>query len=209
MALRSRTAAHVLPCGRTLDDLWDDLWDDLTDEPTDDRSGGSTGDHAAASRGQDAHPRHCPHCRTARSSLHALAAATRAVYDDDKSLAPPPTLQGRIMSAVRAEVRRSNRFPLEPGPHGPVDVSAQAVAVVLRFAADSVDGVRARRCRLREVEGGAVRVDLSLSLRFGPGTSTATVEVVRRRVTAAASAQVGLDVDGVDIEVEDLWDPER
>lgn len=184
MALSSRTGAHVLPCGRHVEDLWDGM-------------------HAAGA--SDPHVRDCPHCRTALASLTALAEATRAVYDDE-SLTPPPTLQSRIMTAVRADVRRTSRLPLVEGEHGPVDISEQAVAAVLRFAADSVDGVRARRCRLQRLDSGAVQVDLSISVRFSDGTSVSTVDLVRDRVRAVAVAQVGLAVDRIDIEVEDVWD---
>lgn len=183
MALSSRTHAGALPCGRSVEELWDGL-----------RSA------------PDAHVQDCPHCRTALVSLTALAEATRAVVDDDESLVPSPSLATRIMSAVRADVRRTSRLPLPAGEHGPVDISEQAVAAVLRFAADSVDGVRARRCRLQRVEGGAVRVDLSISVRFSGGTSVATVDVVRDRVRAVATAHVGLDLAGIDVEVEDVWD---
>lgn len=184
MALSSRTDAHVLPCGR----LVEDLWDGMQGPP-------------------DAHVQDCPHCRTALGSLTALAEATRAVVDDDELLTPPPSLVRSIMSAVRADVRRTSRLPLADGEHGPVDISEQAVAAVLRFAADSVDGVRARRCRLH-LQDGTVRVDLSISVRFSGGTSVTTVDLVRERVRAVATAHVGLDVTGIDIEVEDVWDDE-
>lgn len=187
MALSSRTDAGALPCGRRVEDLWD-----LVDDP-------------AAVR--DAHVAGCPHCRTAMAGLAALAEATRAVFEDE-SLTPSTSLQGRIMAAVRADVRRVSRLPLTPGEHGPVDVSEQAVAAVLRFAADSVDGVRARRCRLERLDTGAVRVDLSIAVRFSGGTSVRTVQLVRERVGAVAVAHVGLVVDGIDVEVEDVWDDE-
>lgn len=199
MALTSRTDGHVLPCGRRVEDLWDRL-------------------DAAPGSPADEHEQTCPHCRAARSSLQALAEATRAVYQDE-SLTPPPALRGRIMAAVRAEVRRGDRLPLPSGEFGPVDVSEQAVAVVLRFAADTVDGVRARRCRLHLVQGpgqgesaegeeagAAVRVELSIAIRYCPKTTVELVEIVRARVAAAAAAQVGLRVARVDIEVDDVFD---
>lgn len=199
MALTSRTEGHVLPCGRRLDDLWDRM----------DAFGGAP---------VDEHERICPHCQTSRSSLQALAKATRAVYEDE-SLTPSPALRGRIMAAVRAEVRRGNRLPLPRGEFGPVDVSEQAVAVVLRFAADTVEGVRARRCRLhftqRPIAGGCVaeiadaagpiRVDLSIAIRYSRDTTPELVEAVRARVAAAAAAQVGIQVAEIDIEVEDVY----
>lgn len=203
MALTNRTEGHVLPCGRLLEDLWDRI----------------TGSRPPA---VDEHELACPHCRTARASLEALAAATEAVYAD-QSLVAPAGLRGKIMDAVRAEIRRVDRLPLPAGELGPVDVSQQAVAAVLRFAADTVVGVRARRCRLHPVPDGvtgpapagtgstsaavpaAATVEMSIAIRFGPGTSAAAVDAVRVRVRAAAEAQVGLVVGRIDIEVEDVY----
>lgn len=194
MAL-NRTEEHLLPCERRLEDLWDRM-----DSPADE------------------HQRTCPHCQTARASLHSLAEATRALYED-KLLAPPLDLRGRIMAAVRAEVRRGRRLPLPGGEFGPVDVSEQAVAVVLRYAADTVEGVRARRCQFHFTErassntaagwpaegAGPLRVELSIAIRYSSTTTLGLVEEVRTRVAAAADAQVGLRVAQIDIVVEDIY----
>lgn len=191
MALTSRTEGHVLPCGRRLEDLWDRMAT-RTGVPPDD------------------HERACEHCRAARSSLQALAEATRAVYEDE-SLVPTAGLRNRIMDAVRAEVRRGDRLPLPSGELGPVDVSEQAVAVVLRFAADTVEGVRARRCKVHPLDeggpagGSPARVEMSISMRYSRSTSWDLVEDVRARVVAAADAHVGLDVTRIDIEIEDVY----
>lgn len=201
MALEPRTERHLLPCGRDLEDLWEH-------------------NAALADSRLDEHERTCAHCQSARSSLQALAAATRAVYEDE-SLSPPRALRGRIMDAVRAEVRRVDRLPLPPGEFGPVEVSEQAAAVVLRFAADTVEGIRARHCRLRAAEPPSVRVadsaarqdrgagpiwvDLSIAIRYSQHTTLALLDAVRTRVAAAAAAQVGLNVTRIDIEVEDLY----
>lgn len=197
MALTSRTDRHLLPCGRHLEDLLNRL-------------------DSAAGASPDGHANACPHCRTARASLQALAEATRAVYEDT-SLTPSLDLRERILATVRAELRRGERLPLPPGAFGPVDVSEQAVAVVLRFAADTVEGVRARRCRLYPTVGtrpagdtegvGSVKVELSIAIRYGPDTSLQLVEAVRSRVVAAAAAQIGLHVCEVDVTIEDVyWD---
>lgn len=197
MALTSRTGGHLLPCGRHLEDLLDRL-------------------DSAAGAPPDEHENACPHCRTARSSLQALAEATRAVYEDT-SLTPSLALRERILATVRAELRRGERLPLPPGDFGPVDVSEQAVAVVLRFAADTVEGVRARRCRLHSTVGtrptgsaegvASVKVELSIAIRYGPDASLQLVEAVRARVSAAAAAQIGLHVSEIDITIEDVyWD---
>lgn len=185
MALTSQTDRHALPCGRYIEDLWDRL-----DIPT--------------SAADAEHERGCRHCQTARSSLLALANATRAVLDDT-TLTPPAALRGRIMAAVRAEVRRGQRLLLPGGEFGAVDVSEQAVAVVLRFAADSVDGVRARKCRVGRTDAGAVVVQLSIAIRYDSYASIDRVDTVRARVVSAGTARIGLDISRVDVEVEDLY----
>jgi hypothetical protein len=182
MAVNQPPGGHPLPCGRTLEDLWDHL---QTGTP-------------------DAHERTCTHCRTATSGLEALAAAVTALRSDTAE--PPADLITQIMHAVRAETRRGHTLELIAGP-SPVAVSEQAAAVVLRYAADTVDGVRARRCLLHQPPGqpGTVRVEMSLALRYGTGPAAAVVDQVRRRVIAAAQASIGLHVTAVDLHLEDLW----
>ena len=77
--------------------------------------------------------------------------ATRELIEEPDP--PPPDLFGRIMSAVRADVRRGRAVTVDSAEPGSVQVSEQAVAVLLRYAADTVDGVRARSCRVRGVDG--------------------------------------------------------
>lgn len=103
---------YELPCGRELETLWENL-----DEADD-------------------HQAECVHCRTARESLLALRSATQELIDEPDPT--PPDLVGRIMSAVRAEVRRGQMLDLSAAEPGSVEVSEQAVAVVLRYAADSM-----------------------------------------------------------------------
>lgn len=180
MALNSRVEGHPLPCGRLVEDVWEDL---------------------EASRRTD-HEAQCEHCGTARRSLEQLAEATRLLLHDPAE--PPPGLLDRIMAAVRAEVRRSERLPL-PSEFGPAEVSEPAVAVVLRFAADRVAGVRARSCRIQLDDEGAVRVRMSLSLRYGSGPAGELFAQVRTRIAAALSGQVGLTAVAVDLELVDVW----
>lgn len=185
MAVNSRIGGHPLPCGRLVEEVFDDVEAGLT----------------------DAHGARCEHCATARRSLHQLAAATRLLVQDPAE--PPPRLLDRVMAAVRVELRRGATLPL-PAELGPADVSEQAVAVALRYAADSVAGVWARSCRL-EVEPhrpGAVRIRMSLSLRYGSGPAEPMLAQVRRRVVAALSGQVGLHADRVDLELVDVWPEE-
>lgn len=182
MAVNSRTDGHPLPCGRLVEDLFDDL---------------------EAGR-PDAHSAGCEHCATARRSLHQLAEATRLLVDDPAE--PPPRLLDRVMSAVRAELRRGTMLPLS-AELGPADVAEQAVAVVLRYAADSVPGVWARSCRVdpEPDRPGAAWIRMTLSLRFGTGPAQPLLAEVRRRVSTALSGQVGLQAHTIDLELVDIW----
>ncbi|WP_067564181.1 Asp23/Gls24 family envelope stress response protein [Nocardia acidivorans] len=180
---------YVLPCGRGLDSVWDRL--DTV------RNGGG-----------DAHEASCIHCRTARESLLGLRTATRELIDQPDP--PPSDLVERIMSAVRSELRRGQALGL-PTPHaGTVAVSEQAVAVVLRYAADSVPGVRARRCRMQAVGTGpdgetVVHISMTIAVEVNGDGVHGLVPKVREAVTAAASARTGLVVGRLDIAIVDVY----
>jgi len=186
VAVNSRIDGHPLPCGRLVEDVFDDVETGRT----------------------DAHSAECEHCATARRSLHQLTEATRLLVEDPAE--PPPGLLDRVMAAVRAELRRGAALPL-PAQLGPAEVSEQAVAVVLRYAADSVAGVWARSCRIaaEPARPGTVRIRMSLSLRYGSGPVEPLVAEVRRRVSTALSGQVGLTAHTVDLELVDIWPYER
>jgi len=133
---------------------------------------------------------------------------------------PAPHLTGRIMSAVRAEVRRRHDMvPLPTAEPGRVRVSEYAVAAVLRFAADSVAGVRARRCRVHECRvratdpGGDTSgeegelmlvVELSVAVSY-QSFAWRALDLVRERVTAAAATRIGPMVHRLDLIVEDVY----
>ncbi|AUI57300.1 hypothetical protein [Amycolatopsis sp. BJA-103] len=187
MAMNHATQDYLLPCGRDVEQVWERL------------------DEVDAGRA-DAHELDCPHCRATRESLRVLRGLTRELADDDAE--PSPDLASRIMSAVRAEVRRRDLVPLASPEPGEVQVSDQAVAAVLRFAADSVDGVRARHCRVRRSaeDTDALAVDVELSLAIAHDFDGDSLAVVRERVTAAAGARVGLRLARLDLVVEDIYD---
>ncbi|WP_279580322.1 hypothetical protein [Fodinicola feengrottensis] len=113
------------------------------------------------------------------------------------------------MAAVRADIRRRDMLPLSGG----VEVSEQAVAAVLRFAADGVQGVRARRCRLRVTGLGPdgeplVEAELTLAVSYLSHTHEA-VELVRERASAACTARVGFRLARLDLLVDDLYEGDR
>lgn len=189
MAVNRAPGAYELPCERDLEQVWERL------------------DEVAAGHA-DEHELTCPHCRTARESLQALREATDELVADAD--APPPDLIGKIMSAVRAEVRRGHMMRLPSPEPGVVEVSEQAVAVVLRFAADAVTGIRARRCRVRTVGIGdagesIVEVDLTLAVSLRNATGGEALSEVRERVSAAAAARVGLRVERLNLIVDDIY----
>lgn len=193
MAVSQTSEGYALPCGQQLNTLWENL-------------------EAGTAGAPGTHEETCPHCQTALSGLTALREATARL-----AAAPvpvPPRLTGRIMAVVRADGRRTRLLPLpaadlEPG--GQAEISEQAVAVVLRFAADSVGGIRARRCSLQalspdespDAEPGWVNVELTLAIRYRAGAGT--LDAVRRAVLAAAETRIGLRVARCDLLVEDVW----
>ncbi|MET9486449.1 Asp23/Gls24 family envelope stress response protein [Nocardia sp. NPDC006630] len=180
---------YLLPCGRGLERVWERL-------------------DSVQNGGGDAHEATCVHCRTARDSLLGLRTATQELIDEPDP--PPSDLVERIMSAVRAELRRGQALGL-PTPHaGMVAVSEQAAAVVLRFAADSVPGVRARRCRISNVGIGpegetVVHISMTIAVHVNGDGVQGLVPKVRERVTAAASARTGLLVGRLDIAIVDVY----
>ncbi|MET8186846.1 Asp23/Gls24 family envelope stress response protein [Streptomyces sp. NPDC005246] len=181
----SEAQGYVLPCGRDMETVWERL------EPAD------TGL-------ADTHDPNCEHCSAARQSLVILQDVTGRLASEE--MGPPLGFTGRIMSAVRAEVRRHHMLALPGAEPGGVQISEQAVAAVLRRAADSVDGVRARHCRISVTETeGAVEVEMSLAVAYRRFSADA-VDEVRERVLAAAAARVGIALVRLDLTVEDLYD---
>ncbi len=184
MALERTRTGHQLPCGRHVEDVLDEL------------------DAGALSW----HTQDCPHCATALRGIEALNQATRELLDDPAE--PPAGLFDRIMTAVRAEVRRGGSVPL-PTAHGHADISTRAVASLLRYTADTVPGVRARHCALVATERpDTVGIEMSLSLRFGV-TVDELVDEVRARLLVAMSGHIGLRTRTIDLHIVDLWDEPR
>ncbi|MCR3751611.1 Asp23/Gls24 family envelope stress response protein [Lentzea californiensis] len=174
------TSDYVLPCGRDVEEVWEAI--DLSDE----------------------HTRSCPHCAAVRESLLVLRAATDELVREE--VEPPFDLVSRVMAAVRADARRSDVVPL-PGD-GLARISTRAVAAVLRYAADGVDGVRARACRVTEalestVSDPVIEVELTIAITADLVTHQAYDEV-RRRVLAAASARIGVRLARLDLVVADV-----
>jgi uncharacterized alkaline shock family protein YloU len=188
MAMNPATQDYLLPCGRDVETVWERLAD------------------VEAGRA-DQHELTCPHCRQARAGLLAVRAATEELISDDAE--PSAGLTGRIMAAVRADVRRRDLLPLPTSEPGPLRISDQAVAAVLRFAADNVPGVRARRCRVTASAPAsgevALTVELAIAVSYRAFAADA-LDVVRARVSAAATSRIGTRVDRLDLTVTDLYE---
>ncbi|WP_431875878.1 Asp23/Gls24 family envelope stress response protein [Amycolatopsis sacchari] len=179
MALNPTTQGYQLPCGRDVEQVWEDL-----DHP---------GDHDLT----------CPHCRSARESLVLLREVTGDLAAEDTQ--PPAGLTSRIMAAVRADIRRRDLVDLPATEPGTVRISVPTAAAILRFAADTVEGVQARHCRVRLDDSGAV-VELSIAIARS-GFSPEAIEQVRERVAAAAHARIGWPVTTVHLTVTDIVEP--
>lgn len=184
-----------LSCGRSIDDVWD---------------------HVGSA--PDAHERDCPYCQDARTRLLRLSAATadlRSAEADDPDLQPAPGFAESVMTLVRAEVRRGQVIPLEADATPGLTISEQAVVGLVWTAADAVPGLRARRCRVVQVDPadlagsddalGLTLVDVDLTVAIQPGTSIpAASDQLRRRVVGLVDLETGLQVRRVDLTVEDV-----
>jgi len=188
------TPGYLLPCGRDVETVWERLT------------------VVATGRG-DEHDLTCPDCRDARASLNALREVTGDLIADTAE--PAPHLTGRVMAAIRAEVRRRHDMvPLPTTEPGQVRISEHAVAAILRFAADSVAGVRARRCRVHAFRVQAADADEEgepmLVIKLSVAVSYQifawrVLDLVRERVTMAAATRIGPRLHRLDLIIEDIY----
>ena len=193
MAVSSSTR---LGCGRDIDEVW-----------------------AGVDRPATPHEQTCPYCGAARESMRDLGRATaelRAQDEEDPDLQVGPQVIARILDVARSEARRSRRLPLsKPRPGQVVDeltVSEQAVAAVVRRTGDRYGGVQVRRCSIdlvdavvQESEPGASDVRVSLRVSVGAGVSIPQLSAeLRSAVMAVVDREVGMNVVGVDLVVEDV-----
>ena len=185
-----------LGCGRIIDDVWASI-----DQPP------------------TAHEMECPDCQSARLALHHLESVTGSLRDhdrDDPDLRPGIRVKEAIMMVARAEVRRSRRAPLVTTDLGAIDISEQALSGLIRFAASTLPGVRARRCTIAgaltaphppttAVDAGNVRITLTVAIASRVRIP-ATMNLLRERVAAVVRAQTSITMQQIDIIVEDLYD---
>ncbi|MDQ0734860.1 Asp23/Gls24 family envelope stress response protein [Arthrobacter agilis] len=188
-----------LGCGRIIDDVWASI-----DQPP------------------TAHEQTCPDCQSARLALHHLETVTESLRErdrDDPALQPGIRVKEAIMMVARAEVRRSRRTPLATTALGVIDISEQALSGLIRFAASTLPGVRARRCTITStqtapqsaaepaaaVDAENVRITLTVAISSGVRIP-ATMDLLRERVNAVVQAQTSITMQQIDIIVEDLYD---
>ena len=210
MAVSSSTR---LGCGRDIDDVW-----------------------ATIDRPPSPHEQTCPFCTAARESMRELERATaelRAQDEEDPDLQAGPLVVARILEVARSEARRSRRLPLsKPLPGQVVDgltVSEQAVAAVVRRTGDRHGGVQVRRCSIDLVDAAVppsgpadhdgtgsqaaspprVASDVRVSLRVsvaGDVSIPLLAAELRSAVMEVVGREVGMNVVGVDLVVEDVHD---
>ena len=191
-----------LPCGR----LVDDVWDRIDAPPT-------------------AHEQSCEFCTEARGRLARLAEATaelRLNDDQDPAMQIGVGVKSAIMQIARTEIRRSRILPLQRPAHHEGEprlaISEQAVTAVIRAAADTVPGLRARRCtvdldtsRTMETapnappEPAVVIVELRVAVAVHVSILEA-VAACRARIEERMSRRTGLIISAINITVEDLYD---
>ena len=169
-------AGGQLPCGRPVDTLWNHIAYGTVDE----------------------HIRGCDYCQVALVQIRRLLRATGDTTGDMtgartvERMRPPADLPRRVMAVIRAQLPPAPRVML-PGPSGNrLNISEQAVAFILRAAGDSVDGVRARSCRLTAAAPGVstdADLELSISLRYGMPAPAAYPPVGDRRQVGATDGE--------------------
>ncbi len=170
------------PCGHDIDQLWDRLTKGTPDE----------------------HARSCEYCQAALSEISPLRTATSELAA--VPVRPPADLSGKVMAAVRARIAAPPRIALPGAAGNRLLISERTAALILRAAGDTVDGVRARSCRLTpDPHDMSTTTDLklSISLRFDT-PALAAARAVRMAVRTAARAQLGLTLGRIDIDVVDI-----
>lgn len=191
----------TLGCGHSIDEVWATI-----DQPP------------------TAHQASCEQCTAARGSLQHLQALTAGYHaleeQGDESLRPRSHVRAGILAVARAEVRKGRRIPVMTTELGPVLVSEQALLALIRLAADSVPGVRARRIVITPTtaQSPASAAAVASDEAWGLEEVTCRVAVsrtvlahravaeVRERIVAVLSRHIAVRPDAVNITVEDIYD---
>ncbi len=131
-----------------------------------------------------------------RSGLRAMRGQTVAV---------PRELARRVIADVRTYPPPGRDIPTEGASAKESDI-----ATLIRATADTVDGVRARACRVkpcRDAKGtpivGPLEVELSFAVSYG-SSIPAVGEALIPKVSAALSSRYGLSVGRLHLKAVDL-----
>jgi uncharacterized alkaline shock family protein YloU len=130
------------------------------------------------------------------------------------------------MDVARAEVRRGSRILLRSANNGTTEISEQALSSLIRVAAAAIPGVHSRRCHIEirsataslagedhpsgttgTATAAGPRLIVNLRVAAAPGiVIPRTMEALRREISNALPAGVGIGAGTVNITVEDLYD---
>jgi hypothetical protein len=164
-------------------------------------------DRAEAGLPLDAHGRDCPHCSAAYADARQLDVAVHRMAEEPVQM-PAEAVEavlGRVLETARSRLRTEEALRLD-SPLGTNRLARAAAATALRAVVDTMDGMRARSCRIEQSgPGTAADVTLTVAARFGVDLASAAVRV-RQAVLAAGDQLLGLPLRRVDIEVVDLWE---
>ncbi|MFD7539916.1 hypothetical protein [Streptomyces sp. NPDC059819] len=175
---------ELLPCGRPLRHAWEQARD------------------TAATK--DPHTSSCPYCRRAVEGLAALDKATRALRATERPSGH--SLAGRVINAVRAEMRLGAMLPLDDATQD-LRIAENTAAKVLRKAADTVPGARAASCHLTPTGNGTtVHVAMTLAMTLDEPLPARAAQV-RQAVLQAADHVLGMALTHVDLEIDTVLDP--
>jgi hypothetical protein len=183
MAVDSDAPVDLLACGRDAARVWE---------------------HAEAGT-LDEHERGCPHCLATVADRERLAGLVGRMAAQD--LRPPPNLVEQVVAAVVADLRPHDLLDLGHGS----SLARPAAAAALRHVVDSMDGLRARSCRITQEpspapgEPGALHVTVGVTARFGVDLASVTARV-RQIMISTGDRAFGVAVARVDIQVVDVWD---
>jgi len=153
----------------------------------------------------DEHERTCPHCRSTVSDRERLGGLVGRLAAEE--IPPPPNLLEQVMTAVVADLRPQDLLDLGDGSW----LARPAAAATLRHVVDSMDGLRARSCRITQEqapapgEPGPLHVTVGVTARFGVDLASVTARV-RQVMLSTGDRAFGVAVRRVDIQVVDVWD---
>lgn len=188
--------ATRIGCGRHINDVWDHI-----------------------DRAPDEHEQGCPYCTQARADLTELSSATRelaAADREDSTLQVPDGMLSDVLAIVRTQVRRGRTLPLQRYVSD-LTISEQVIVMVVREVCDRNPDLEVRRVSIDAtpvptpvqdgpaVEPADLRIDLHATVRPHvaiPGL----LRDLRSAVQSAVTAQIGVTVSRIDIDVVDLID---